>query len=894
MKTKFFTAATLFSMLLVCSASAQRLPDGIESLPEAPQFAIEGETELPAIEPVESSTGVATVNSIQSGAWNEPGTWDCGCVPNSLDDVVINDGHTITLNMDASVTSMTIAATGALMLEPDSAHNFTLWGDWNNSGTFDPQLGLVTFDSPSDQNIIGNTTFCRLRLTGSQEVHVINEVVINELLTIEGTTLFPNARVTLVGDGTNTASLDKVLNGTINGDIVVQKTLTPSYNGWLTLSNPGMNSTIGDWNDDFVTTGFIGADYPTYGFVSIQYYDETNNETPFIGVDSSLQTAVPGLGYYIYANAANYTIETVGQPLVGSLAMPVTYTPSGDLLNDGVNVLGNPFASDINWDNPDGWTKENVNGAIYVWDVSQNQFRVYNNGYGVNGGSALIKSCEAFMVQANAVNPNLVINEEAKVVDYTPTVNTSDDFLRMSMVGSTTDEFIVAFNEGAVVDYETTFDALKFYSDSDVPNISTQSNDLNNLSINALPLGEGNFDIPVVLHAPLGGDFTLYRHEFPTMETMACIAIEDLETSMTYDLAEVDSIAFSTDPVEEEIRFVIHIGGVITADPSDAICNGDLNGEITAAGTGSGPWDFTWFDDTMTEIAASTAETGPVTLEGLSAGTYTVTIENNDLCASLTKTVTITEPDSLYWVDDVVVHIGCDEVNSGAITVQAAGGTGTLSYDWSTGGTDSTLTMITAGDYSVVVTDENGCLLTADYTVTAAPTVAALFEADNQVIDLVNGEATVEFSNSSINATTYEWDFGDGSALNNEENPTHTYTEAGVYIVILNAWNDECASSYQIVIQVQEVITAIEETAFTEGIELYYQDEHLVVSFNLPTPTNLEINGYNLLGQRMLDPMIGKYAQEQIELQITHKVPVGIITIHNRDTGEAKSFKIIH
>jgi hypothetical protein len=57
---------------------------------------------------------------------------------------------------------------------------------------------------------------------------------------------------------------------------------------------------------------------------------------------------------------------------------------------------------------------------------------------------------------------------------------------------------------------------------------------------------------------------------------------------------------------------------------------------------------------------------------------------------------------------------------------------------------------------------------------------------------------------------------------------------------------------------------------------------------------NLEINGYNLLGQRMLNPLTGKYSNEQIELQLTHRVPVGIITIHNRDTGETKSFKIIH
>lgn len=894
MKTTFFGTATLAACLLIGTVNAQKLPQGINNFPQGAQLTIEGETESLPINPVESASGMATINSLQSGLWNAPGTWDCGCIPGLLDDVIINADHMVTLNMDASITSMTILASGGLTLETGSLYEIALSANWDNSGSFVPEQGAVVFGSDTDQNIIGATTFYQVRLEGSQEVHVIHDVVINNLLTIIGSTLYPNTRLILAGNGTETASLDKVQNGIIAGDIIVEKTLTPSNNGWLTVAVPSNNSTIEDWNDDFVTTGFAGADYPMYSFISIQRYDETNGDTPFVGIDSVSQAVVPGLGYYIYANSGSYTFETVGQPIVGSQVMPVTYTPSGNILEDGVNVLGNPYPCDINWDSEDGWTKQNINGAIYIWDASQSQFKVYNNGYGVNGGSALVKSCEAFWVQANAASPNLVINEEAKVVDFVPNVNTSNDFLRMSMVGSTTDEFVVAFNENALADYETTYDALKFYSDSDVPNISTQSNDLNNLSINALPLGEGGYDIPVVLHAPDGGDFTLFKHEFPTMEPMACIAIEDLETSIVYDLAEVDSILFTTEPVEEEIRFLIHVGGTISTTSHDVLCQGELTGEITASGTGSGPWDYTWFDDSMTEIATSSAETGPVTLYDLASGTYTVIVENNDFCNALTNTVSISEPDSLYWLDEVVTHIGCQEVNTGAIAVAAGGGTGTLSYDWSSGGTDSTLTMLTAGDYSVVVTDSNGCLLMENYTITAAETVLANFEADNQVIDLVDGSATVEFSNTSVNATTFEWNFGDESSLNTEENPTHSYTEAGIYIVMLNAWNDACTSNYQIVIQVHEVVTSVEETTFTEGIDLYYQDDNLIVNFDLLQPMNMEINGYNLLGQRMLDPLVGKYSNEQIELKLTHKVPVGIITIHNLDTGEAKSFKILH
>jgi len=53
--------------------------------------------------------------------------------------------------------------------------------------------------------------------------------------------------------------------------------------------------------------------------------------------------------------------------------------------------------------------------------------------------------------------------------------------------------------------------------------------------------------------------------------------------------------------------------------------------------------------------------------------------------------------------------------------------------------------------------------------------------------------AIVEFTNTSNNATTYLWDFGDGN-MSTEINPTHTYATDGDFTVILTATND-CGSS---------------------------------------------------------------------------------------------------
>ncbi|HII98393.1 MAG TPA: PKD domain-containing protein [Methanoregula sp.] len=53
----------------------------------------------------------------------------------------------------------------------------------------------------------------------------------------------------------------------------------------------------------------------------------------------------------------------------------------------------------------------------------------------------------------------------------------------------------------------------------------------------------------------------------------------------------------------------------------------------------------------------------------------------------------------------------------------------------------------------------------------------------------------VQFSDTSQDATSWSWDFGDGSPLSTDQNPSHTYTAAGSYAVTLTASNDFGAST---------------------------------------------------------------------------------------------------
>jgi len=93
---------------------------------------------------------------------------------------------------------------------------------------------------------------------------------------------------------------------------------------------------------------------------------------------------------------------------------------------------------------------------------------------------------------------------------------------------------------------------------------------------------------------------------------------------------------------------------------------------------------------------------------------------------------------------------------------------------------------------------------------------------------------TVDFVNNSKFAVSYSWDFGDGSAVSTEENPTHVYDAAGTYTVVLTATNEKGDST----VTRTDFVKANEKPALPEGEKLYggnMEDPNLWNITNLST-----------------------------------------------------------
>ncbi|MBL7941702.1 MAG: PKD domain-containing protein, partial [Flavobacteriales bacterium] len=170
--------------------------------------------------------------------------------------------------------------------------------------------------------------------------------------------------------------------------------------------------------------------------------------------------------------------------------------------------------------------------------------------------------------------------------------------------------------------------------------------------------------------------------------------------------------------------------------------------------------------------------------------TVTLVVENIQLCADTFQMDVIVspQPTSAFMLSAFESCYFPAEINVSNISVDA------LAYDWYVNGdfysdlTEPEFEFSAVGEYDVelVASNQYGCEASSNATFTVHPLPVAALSADplNGCVNL-----TVDFSNGSVGAQSYVWDFGDGSTAIGE-NPQHTYTTPGLYDISLIATTD--------------------------------------------------------------------------------------------------------
>ncbi len=129
----------------------------------------------------------------------------------------------------------------------------------------------------------------------------------------------------------------------------------------------------------------------------------------------------------------------------------------------------------------------------------------------------------------------------------------------------------------------------------------------------------------------------------------------------------------------------------------------------------------------------------------LAAGAYTLTVTDAAGC-SATASATLTQPSQIV-ATSAKTHLTCFGSGDGAIDLTVSGGAGSLTYAWSHGANTEDLTGLTAGTYTVTITDADGCSVTHSATVTepAALTLTETHTYEDCFGDFSVGRLTCRF-----------------------------------------------------------------------------------------------------------------------------------------------------
>ena len=515
-------------------------------------------------------------------------------------DITINSGQALLLGNITVFGTLTVAGTpgqpaGALNTNcfvVDGPGNFALQaggmlricdaagisasgatGAIRNTGTrtFSPEASYAyagTGSQAAGSGLPATVRELEVALPASGQLTLGGPVAVSQrYLPTSGTLANGSNALTLLSDASGTA-LATPGPGTLTGSLVVQRYLDPSVNpglGYRHLSLPidaGTFEVTTPATPQVFNTAYNTSARPDLvtPFPNVFAYDQTRALTSpatsysefdkgwFVPANPVTNPALPsrrGLGYAVNLSAGQ-TVSAAGPLTNNNTAFAVTL-PAAATPTAGWHLVGNPFASALNWDAvpiPAG-----MNSAMYIFVSSSQyagQYRSYVNGLG--GAGSTIPLGQGFFVRSLAAAPvTLSFPVAARVTDFatanqaTVQRGTTDTRprLRLTLAAAATpaatDAAYVYLENGATPAPDARYDAAKMPNPSGLNLASVAAGQ--ELAINGLPLLTAATVVPLVLTVPAAGAYVLAAEELAHFAPGTTLYLTDALTGTRTPLA---------------------------------------------------------------------------------------------------------------------------------------------------------------------------------------------------------------------------------------------------------------------------------------------------------------------------------------------------------------------
>ncbi len=611
--------------------------------------------------------------------WTNAGNWCNGTVPTNVIDVTIPpnvpnypdilDGQTVFANSIDISNGGVINFTPSVFAGTPSYGTLEVAGDIANSGTLNS--GNVTMNGSGPQTITGSSNFFDLRIENSAGVSIGGgtQSIFGGLILIDGV-FTSNNSTTIKSTADRTGYIDDFTDatpGTISGLVRTERYVNNTHNGFSFIGANVTTSSIGDWSGEFSTAGINGGG--NFSFVLPTPAcdpNELRSTSPYGGLFDYVENVVttcnqagwrvrtggslnPTDGYAgVIPNgtvADLFGFAATGSQTTGTL----TYTTGNTSGSVGFNMIANPYPSSINWTDVAA-ANPGIQGAAYVFQASGPYLGTY---VAVNSLSpAHIGSGQAFFVEVdNGVGVSTTVS-----FDNTMRETGSDAFfksgaaydaiLKLDVVGNGhADKTTIAFGENFVAGRDRDYDAGKMASMPGYAMLYTATNPDYVQAINALPIDGSVNVIPMGFKPGADGSYTFTATDLETFAPTSLIILEDKLTGTFQNLMENDTYTFTSDEMDDEMRFNIHFIPATAYDVTDVDCQGTDGSVLVDFGTHAiGANTFAWDAYEVTDAAGNvlsngTSANGSVTVANLPVGTYTLAVSFGNY--SVTDEITV-------------------------------------------------------------------------------------------------------------------------------------------------------------------------------------------------------------------------------------------------------------
>ncbi len=426
----------------------------------------------------------------------------------------------------------------------------------------------LTLNSSSTQNsnlyldnALNTAGMVTTTFSGSGDLMIQSPLRITDGLKINAGEVNSDGNITLVSTEAKTAYLQEIeSNGSITGAAKVERWVSAARQ-YRYMSSAVANMTVANWQVHMPITGpFIGTSGSQSP--SMFYYVENDGgykHYPHTGSNNTV-TFQQGRGYSIFNYNGNspLTLTMTGQPYQGSVSYTSLLTPgtgnpaANNGQGDGWNLVGNPYASAIQWNNlASDWSRSGVSPIMHIpdntsgplvfrtWDASTNQ--------GTNGqNDGIISPGQAFWIQTTGA-ATMTVHEQAKRTNSSSFYREGGTHVNSIAVklsnGSKEDEAYVIIGENYIDAYEPEADGMKLKNG--ILNLSSRSTEDVNLVFNKLSDSFCEKVVPLSIEDVAPGAYSLFFENIENMVGVGAVELTDHFTNSTLSMTGSDHYNFA-------------------------------------------------------------------------------------------------------------------------------------------------------------------------------------------------------------------------------------------------------------------------------------------------------------------------------------------------------------